>query len=109
MRGTNGSLVAGTRERRPVEPSGASLFELGGYGEEDSNSSTIGQSHERFRDHRSAALALLNGDARLTRKAGSFLGQCAVDPTPLSGAQRDWLATLLERAELPPLADGVAQ
>ncbi len=59
-----------------------------------------------YADPRSAALALLNGSNRLTRKAGSFLGQLAVDPTPLSEAQEDWLATLLERAGLPPLADG---
>jgi hypothetical protein len=58
-----------------------------------------------FGTHRQAALALLNGDHRLTRKAGSFLGQCAVDSMPLSEAQRDWLDTLLERAELPPLGD----
>ena len=36
-----------------------------------------------FTDARSAALALLNGSDRLTRKAGSFLGQLAVDSTPL--------------------------
>ena len=59
-----------------------------------------------FNTQRDAALALLNSDARLTRKAGSFLGQLAVDPTPLSPAQASWLATLLERAGLPPLADG---
>ena len=58
-----------------------------------------------FTDHRSAALALLNGDGRLTRKAGSFLGQCVVDPTPLSDSQRGWLISLLERAGLPELAD----
>jgi hypothetical protein len=52
---------------------------------------------------RDAALALLNQGGRLTRKAGSFLGQLAVDPTPMSDAQRDWLATLLDRASLPPL------
>jgi hypothetical protein len=56
-----------------------------------------------FVDHRSAALALLNGSSRLSRKAGSFCGQLAVDSTPMSSAQRDWLDTLLERAELPPL------
>ena len=59
-----------------------------------------------FPSQRVAALALLTSDARLTRKAGSFLGQLAVDPTPLSSAQAEWLATLLERAGLPPLADG---
>lgn len=59
--------------------------------------------------HRAAALALLNldpVDTRLTRKAGSFLGQLAVDPTPLSDKQADWLGTLLERSGLPPLAKG---
>ena len=59
-----------------------------------------------FTDARSAALALLNGSDRLTRKAGSFLGQIAVDSAPLSEAQSSWLATLLDRAKLPPLADG---
>lgn len=57
----------------------------------------------RFPDQRSAALALLNNGGRLTRRAGSFLGQCVADPSPLSPAQSDWLATLLERAGLPPL------
>jgi hypothetical protein len=56
-----------------------------------------------FRSHRNAALALLNSESRLTRKAGSFLGQCVVDPTPLSEAQQNWLETLLERAGLPAL------
>jgi hypothetical protein len=55
-----------------------------------------------FTDHRSAALSLLNSATHLTRKAGSFLGQCAVDPLPLSEAQRGWLDTLLERAGMPP-------
>ena len=59
-----------------------------------------------FTKQREAALALLNGDSRLSRKAGSFLGQLAVDPTPLSDKQADWLATLLDRAGLPPLANG---
>jgi hypothetical protein len=65
-----------------------------------------------FTTHREAALALLStepGTIRLTRKAGSFLGQCCADPTPLSEAQEDWLATLLERAGLPPLAVGAVQ
>lgn len=61
-----------------------------------------------FPNHRAAALALLNGTSRLSRKAGQFLGQLAVDSTPMSGAQSDWLAKLLERAGLPPLAPGGA-
>ena len=54
---------------------------------------------------RTAALALLNSEARLTRKAGSFLGQLCADPTPLSSAQNEWISTLLDRAGLPPLAE----
>ncbi len=57
-----------------------------------------------FPDHRTAALALLTGKHRISRKAGQFLGQLAVDPTTLSEAQADWLAKLLGRAGLPPLA-----
>lgn len=57
-----------------------------------------------FENARDAALALLlSEEARLTRKAGSFLGQCAVDRSPLSAAQADWLATLLDRAGLPQI------
>ena len=59
-----------------------------------------------FTSQRAAALALLNSDARLSRKAGSFAGQLCVDPTPMSPAQQSWLKTLLEKAGLPPLADG---
>ena len=59
-----------------------------------------------FPDQRQAALALLNGQDHLTRKAGQFLGQLAVDPSPMSEAQSGWLAKLLERAGLPPLAEG---
>lgn len=61
-----------------------------------------------FLEHRDAALALLNGNARLTRKAGQFLGQLAVDASPMSDAQADWLAKLLDKAGLPPLTDGGA-
>jgi hypothetical protein len=59
-----------------------------------------------FPDHRAAALALLTGNHRLSRKAGQFLGQLAVDPSPMSEAQADWLTKLLYRAALPPLAQG---
>lgn len=61
---------------------------------------------ESFATPRQAALALLNSQERLTRKAGSFLGQTAVDPAPLTPAQIEWLATLLARAGLPPLDAG---
>jgi hypothetical protein len=59
---------------------------------------------EPFGTPRAAALALLNSGGTFTRKAGSFLGQLVVDPTPLSDRQEDWLSTLLTRAGLPPLA-----
>ena len=61
-----------------------------------------------FTTHRQAALALLNSDHHFTRKAGQFLGQLAVDPSPLSKAQAAWLAQLLERAGFPPMAAGGA-
>ena len=57
-----------------------------------------------FTDHRQAALALLNGNYRLSRKAGQFLGQLAVDPSPMSEAQADWLGKLLDRNGLASLA-----
>ena len=47
---------------------------------------------------RTAALAILTGSERLSRKAGSFLGQCVVDPAPLSDKQADWFEQLAERA-----------
>ena len=62
-----------------------------------------------FQNQRQAALALLTGGYRLTRKAGQFLGQIAVDPSPMSEAQSEWLAKLLSRNGLPPLAKGGAQ
>lgn len=56
-----------------------------------------------------SAYALLDahrtGKFKLTRKAGSFVGQCAVDPQPLTDSQASWLATLLERAELPQIGE----
>ena len=58
----------------------------------------------RFPTIRAAALALLNMERPkgCSRRAGSFLGQCAVDPTPLSDAQADWLDALLSKNDLPP-------
>lgn len=62
-----------------------------------------------FENVREAALALLLSEQRLTRKAGSFLGQCAVDPAPLTDAQADWLGALLDRAKLPQVQDDPRQ
>jgi hypothetical protein len=62
-----------------------------------------------FPNPRQAALALLNGEQKLSCKTGQFLGQLAVDPSPLSEAQANWLAKLLNKAGLPPLAEGDAQ
>jgi len=62
-----------------------------------------------FPDHRQAALALLTGHHRISRKAGQFLGQLAVDPSLLTEAQANWLEKLLDRAGLPPLAEGSAE
>lgn len=58
-----------------------------------------------FATHREAALALLRKGHRLTRKAGRFLGQIAVDPSDLTVAQADWLTKLLQSAGLPPFGD----
>jgi hypothetical protein len=98
----NGALAAEMRESRPTERlSGFNECLFGDGTDEDSTGAP--QLQRPFADQRTAALALLNGYSRLTRKAGSFLGQLAVDPTPLSEAQLEWLQTLLDRADLPPL------
>lgn len=68
--------------------------------------SSVAMTDRPFPDHRQAALALLTGNHRLSRKAGQFLGQLAVDPLPMSAAQTDWLGKLLDRANLPPIAEG---
>ena len=62
-----------------------------------------------FKNHRDAALALLTNTQPLNRKAGQFLGQLIVDPKQMSEAQASWLSKLLERADLPPLAEGGVQ
>jgi hypothetical protein len=59
---------------------------------------------QKFTNHRDAALALLSGGYRLTRKSGSFLGQLVADPSALSDAQAQWLAKLLEKNGLNGLA-----
>ncbi len=59
------------------------------------------------RPERAAALLLLTAHAdTLTPKGGQFLGQIAVSENPLTEKQAKWLAAMLERAGLPPLANG---
>lgn len=60
-----------------------------------------------FEQRRVAALAILTKSERLTRKAGSFLGQLVADPTPMSPAQMEWFVTLAERGGVP--VEGIAQ
>lgn len=53
-----------------------------------------------FDTRRRLALEILTHSDRLTRKAGSFLGQCVADRTPLSDRQQEWLEQLADRAGL---------
>lgn len=47
---------------------------------------------------------------KVSRKAVGFLGETALDPTPLSEKQGKWLVSLLDKAGLPPLQnDGGAR
>ncbi|MGE3745458.1 MAG: hypothetical protein AB7G25_07075 [Sphingomonadaceae bacterium] len=56
-----------------------------------------------FEHHRKAALALLDVCPDLSHKAAGFLGHVCVAPV-LSDKQREWLAKLLAKHGLPPLA-----
>lgn len=53
-----------------------------------------------FEQQRREALAILNSDGKITRRGGSFIGQCAVDDTPLTERQKEWFETLASRAGL---------
>lgn len=52
-----------------------------------------------------AAFALFQahraGETKLTRRSGNFLGECLVDPSPLTEKQASWILALLEKAGLP--------
>ncbi|WP_170207993.1 hypothetical protein [Sphingomonas glacialis] len=52
-------------------------------------------------------MAILTCGAALKRNEGQFLGGIAFDANPLSVKQSDWLAILLKRHNLPPVAGGV--
>ncbi|MXO74855.1 hypothetical protein GRI40_06425 [Altererythrobacter aerius] len=58
-----------------------------------------------FPERRALALALLTKGEGLTRKAGQFLGQIAVDPFDLTDKQQDWLLALSERAGLSQMME----
>ena len=53
-----------------------------------------------FEQQRRDALAILSSDAKISRKGGSFLGQCAVDATPLTERQATWFQQLAQKAGL---------
>jgi hypothetical protein len=61
-----------------------------------------------FRSHQEAARALIVSGAELSRKSGQFVGGTIYDPEPPSERQARWLADLLRKAGLPPLAEGGA-
>lgn len=51
-------------------------------------------------------MAAIVSGAALRPKEGQFLGGIAFDANPLTEKQRNWLAILLDRHGLAPLADG---
>ena len=58
-----------------------------------------------FEAQRKVALAILSSECSLSRKAGSFLGQCVVDESPLTDKQETWFLQLAEKAGVEVLAD----
>ncbi|MEO9469212.1 hypothetical protein [Parasphingorhabdus sp.] len=60
---------------------------------------------EPLHTQRDAAIALLTDGGKLTRKAGSFLGQLVAAETPMTERQSNWLNKLLEKADLPQLQE----
>lgn len=53
-----------------------------------------------FEQQRRNALAILSSDTKISRRGGSFLGQCAVDATPLTERQETWFQQLAQKAGL---------
>lgn len=55
------------------------------------------------------AMAILQahreGRVKLSRRAGNFMGECCVDPQPLSEKQHRWFGKLNDAASLPPLGE----
>jgi hypothetical protein len=61
-----------------------------------------------FHHHRQAALALLTQCPDLSHRAAGFLGHVCVAPA-LTAKQEKWLFALLEKHDLPRLAEGGAR
>lgn len=51
-----------------------------------------------FEQRRKVAIAILTHGEGTSRRGGAFLGQCAVDPSPLTEKQTAWFGALAERA-----------
>lgn len=58
-----------------------------------------------FINHRDAALAILASGTEIGWRAGQFCGGIMFNEV-LTERQAKWLAALLIKADLPPLADG---
>jgi len=67
--------------------------------------SVVADGGPAYAHHRQAALALLSDCPALSHMEAGFLGHVCVSAT-LTEKQHDWLAKLLRRHRLPPLADG---
>jgi hypothetical protein len=65
-------------------------------------------SAQPFADPRDAARALFVAGADLDWRSGQFAGGIAYADRPLTDRQLRWLAALLSKAGLPPLAGGNA-
>lgn len=49
-----------------------------------------------------------DGQMKLSRRAGSFIGECCVDPQPLTEKQHRWFVQLNDAAGQPPMVEGGA-
>lgn len=59
-----------------------------------------------FTSPQEAARALIVSGYPLNRRSGQFVGGTIYDETPPTEKQLKWLADLLRKAGLPPLANG---
>lgn len=70
----------------------------------DGQRASLASKQQSFSTHNEAALALLSAAVQagifMERKAGSFLGTCAVLPE-ITGPMQHWLGVMLAKAGLP--------